>query len=69
MPEKPESPIRQADRYLQIGLIFPCAIVVGLMAGYGLDKYFQKHFFYIIGLLFGIAAGFVQLIRLTAKPK
>ena len=54
---------------MEIGLIFPCSIVVGLLAGYGLDHYFHKHFFYIIGLLLGIAAGFVQLIRLTRKPK
>jgi F0F1-type ATP synthase assembly protein I len=66
---KPESPIQQVNRYLEIGLIFPCAIVVGLGIGYGLDHYFHKHFFYIVGLLLGIAAGFVTLVRLTAKPK
>ena len=63
----PQSPLQEANRYLEIGLIFPCAIVVGLGIGYGLDHYFHKHIFYLIGLLLGIAAGFVQLIRLTSK--
>ena len=67
--EDPKSPWQQVNRYMEIGLIFPCSIVVGLLAGYGLDHYFHKHLFYLIGLLLGIAAGFVQLIRLTQKPK
>ena len=62
------SPLRQADRYLEIGFAFPACIVVGLMLGYGLDRHFHTHFLYIVGLLLGIAAGFVQLIRLTRKP-
>jgi F0F1-type ATP synthase assembly protein I len=62
------TPLRQADRYLEIGFAFPACIVVGLMLGYGLDRHFHTHFLYIVGLLLGIAAGFVQLIRLTRKP-
>lgn len=66
---KPESPWQQVNRYMEIGLIFPCSIVVGLLVGYGLDHLFHTHIFYLIGLLLGIAAGFVQLVRLTRKPK
>jgi ATP synthase protein I len=63
------TPLRQADRYLEIGFAFPAGIVVGLMIGYGLDRHFHTHFLYVVGLLLGIAAGFVTLVRLTMKPK
>ncbi len=62
------NPLRQADRYLEIGFAFPACIVAGLFGGYGLDRLFHTHSLYIIGLLLGIVAGFVQLIRLTRKP-
>lgn len=67
--QKPEGQWKQLNRYMEIGLIFPTSIVVGLAAGYGVDHLTGKHFFYIIGLLLGIAAGFVQLIRITSRPK
>lgn len=49
--------------YTSLAFMLPIATLVGYAIGYLLDKAFHTHWIYIPGLLFGIAAGFVQLIR------
>lgn len=49
--------------YTSLAFMLPIATVVGYALGYLLDRAFGTHWIYIPGLLFGIAAGFVQLIR------
>jgi F0F1-type ATP synthase assembly protein I len=50
-------------QYTSLALLLPAAIFVGYAVGYLLDKAFHTHFLYIVFLLLGIAAGFVELIR------
>ncbi|MCP5051978.1 MAG: AtpZ/AtpI family protein [bacterium] len=55
--------------YASVGLMFPVAIVVGLAMGYFLDKWLNTSpYMLIIMTLYGIAAGFRNLIKVT-KPK
>jgi F0F1-type ATP synthase assembly protein I len=61
MPKKPW-PILVGE-YTSLAFMLPVATLVGYVIGYLLDKAFGTHWIYIPGLLFGIAAGFVQLIR------
>jgi F0F1-type ATP synthase assembly protein I len=49
--------------YTSLAFMLPLATLVGYAAGYLLDKAFHTHWIYIPGLILGIAAGFVQLIR------
>ena len=49
--------------YTSLAFLLPTATVVGYVIGYLLDKAFGTHFLYLVFLLLGIAAGFVQLIR------
>ena len=49
--------------YTSLAFLLPAATFVGYVIGYLLDKAFGTHFLYLIFLLLGIAAGFVQLIR------
>lgn len=49
--------------YTSLAFMLPLATFIGYAAGYLLDKAFGTHWIYIPGLLLGIAAGFVQLIR------
>jgi len=49
--------------YTSLAFMLPIATFVGYAIGYLLDKVFHTHWIYIVGLLFGIAAGFVQLVR------
>jgi ATP synthase protein I len=57
----------QLGRYSQIAFIFPSATVAGWLLGLALDHWFHTHWLYLVGLIFGIVAGFVELIRLVSK--
>jgi F0F1-type ATP synthase assembly protein I len=54
---------RQIGRYSNLGFILPSAVVVGLLIGYALDRYFKTTWITLVGLLVGCVAGFVELIR------
>ena len=49
--------------YTSLAFLLPLCTVIGYGIGYALDKAFHTNFLYIVFLLFGIAAGFVQLVR------
>lgn len=53
----------QVSRYSSLAFILPVSTFVGYLIGYLLDRLFHTHFFYIVFLLIGIAAGFVQFFR------
>jgi len=57
----------QLARYSQIAFIFPSATVAGWLLGLALDHWLHTHWLYLVGLIFGILAGFVELIRLVSK--
>lgn len=55
---------RSALRYSAVGLEMGVAVAVGYGAGWWLDGRFgTKPYLAFIGLLFGIAAGFLTLVR------
>jgi len=53
----------QVANYSQLAFIFPAATVVGWLIGAATDRWLGTHWFYLVGLILGIVAGFVQLIR------
>ncbi len=55
----------QMAKYSQLAFIFPAATVVGWLIGLGLDRWLHATWLYLVGLILGIAAGFVELIRLV----
>lgn len=57
----------QVAEYTSLAFLLPVTAVVGYVIGYLLDKAFGTHFLYIVFLLLGIAAGFVQLIRVLLR--
>jgi F0F1-type ATP synthase assembly protein I len=57
----------QVAEYTTLAFLLPVTAVVGYFMGYLLDKAFGTHFLYIVFLLLGIAAGFVQLIRVLLR--
>ena len=61
------NPMAVAARYLSLATMLPAATFVGYLVGYLLDKAFGTRFLYIVFLLLGIAAGFVELIRQILK--
>ena len=50
-------------KYSQLAFIFPAATVAGWLIGVALDRWLHTTWLYIAGLIVGIVAGFVELIR------
>jgi ATP synthase protein I len=57
----------QVARYSQLAFVFPAAVVVGWLGGSALDHWLHTHWLYLAGLLLGIVAGFVELIRAVLR--
>ena len=53
----------QFARYSELAFIMPAATAAGWLIGLGLDKWLHTTWLYLLGLLLGIAAGFVQLVK------
>jgi F0F1-type ATP synthase assembly protein I len=53
--------------YAQLAMLLPAATVVGWLIGVALDHWLHTAWLYILGLVLGIAAGFVELIRTAVK--
>ena len=67
MSNQKPSPWVQIARYSEIAVIFPAATVAGWLVGLALDHWLHTHWLYLAGLILGIAAGFIQLIRLVSN--
>jgi F0F1-type ATP synthase assembly protein I len=55
----------QAEKLMQIAFLLPCAMLIGWGAGWWLDHHFQMHWATIAGLVFGLIAGMVSVIRMA----
>ena len=53
----------QLANYSQLAFIFPAATVAGWLIGLGLDHWLHTTWLYLAGLILGIVAGFIELIR------
>jgi F0F1-type ATP synthase assembly protein I len=53
----------QLANYSQLAFIFPAATVAGWLIGVALDHWLHTTWLYLAGLILGIIAGFVELIR------
>ena len=57
----------EIEKYIQLGVLLPAATFIGWLIGHALDLYFHTDWIYLVGLGFGIAAGFVELFRVAMK--
>ncbi|MBZ5719939.1 MAG: AtpZ/AtpI family protein [Acidobacteriia bacterium] len=58
----------QLARYSQLAFVLPAATVVGWLIGQALDRWLRTSWLSLAGLILGIVAGFVELIRtVTSK--
>ena len=51
--------------YSQLAFVLPAATVTGWIIGLLLDKWLHTTWLYLVGLILGIIAGFVELIRVV----
>jgi len=56
-------------RYSQIAFILPAAVVVGLLVGKLLDHLLHTKWLFLVGVILGAVAGFVDLIRAVTRDK
>jgi F0F1-type ATP synthase assembly protein I len=56
-------------RYSELAFILPACTVAGWLIGLALDRWLHKDWIYLVGLLLGIAAGFVQLVRTVTSSE
>jgi F0F1-type ATP synthase assembly protein I len=61
--EQRKSFLLQIARYSELAFIFPAATVAGWLVGAALDHWLHTSWLYLVGLILGIVAGFVALIR------
>lgn len=57
----------QVGEYTGLAFLLPAATCIGYAIGYLLDRAFHTHFLYILFLILGAVAGFVQLIRQATR--
>jgi ATP synthase protein I len=57
----------QYARYGQLAFVLPAALVVGWLIGAALDRWLHTTWLYLVGILLGIAAGFIELIRTAMR--
>ena len=58
---------KQVGDYASLGVMLPAATVTGLFIGKALDRWLGTSFLYIVFLLIGIAAGFVEVYRIASR--
>jgi F0F1-type ATP synthase assembly protein I len=66
-PEQKKSLWLQVARYSQLAFVLPAALVVGWLFGALLDKWLHTTWLYMAGIILGIVAGFVELIRTVSR--
>ena len=59
----------QLAKYSQLAFIFPAATFAGWLIGAGLDRWLHTTWLYLVGLILGIVAGFVELIRTVTSSE
>jgi F0F1-type ATP synthase assembly protein I len=57
----------QIGRYSQLAFVLPSATVAGWLLGAVLDRWLHTSWLYLAGLILGIVAGFVELIRTVSR--
>ena len=62
-PKQDRSSWVQMAKYSQLAFVFPAATVAGWLIGVALDRWLHTTWLYLAGLILGIVAGFVELIR------
>ena len=63
MPPKPDKPLLGLSRYLSLALTLPASVFAGYFLGAVGDHYLHAPILIAIGILLGMAAGLIQILR------
>ena len=67
--DKSQSGVVLWARYSNLAFIIPAAVVVGLLVGKLFDYWFHTRWLFLVGVILGAIAGFVDLIRTVLRDK
>lgn len=56
-------------RYSHIAFVLPASLFVGWLIGAALDRWLRTGWIYLLGLILGIVAGFVELVRTLLRAE
>jgi ATP synthase protein I len=56
-------------RYSEIAFIIPAAVVAGLLMGKLADYLLHTRWLFLVGIIIGAVAGFIQMIRMVMRDK
>jgi F0F1-type ATP synthase assembly protein I len=65
--DRKTSPWVQFGRYSQLAFMLPAGTVAGWLLGSALDRWLHTSWINVVGLLTGIAAGMIELIRTVSR--
>jgi F0F1-type ATP synthase assembly protein I len=57
----------QLGRYSQLAFLLPSATIAGWLLGAALDRWLHTSWIQVIGLILGVAAGFIELVRTVSR--
>ena len=67
--DKPQSAAILWARYSGLGFIIPASVFVGWLLGKLLDYWLHTHWLFLVGIIVGAIAGFVDVIRTVLSDK
>jgi ATP synthase protein I len=71
MADEDKNPNQNASvvwaKYSQIAFILPAAVVIGLLLGKLADHLLHTKWMFLVGIIVGSIAGFIDLIRTVTK--
>jgi F0F1-type ATP synthase assembly protein I len=66
-PQDKKPLIAQISYYASLGVALPATTVTGYFIGLLLDHWFGTQYLYLVFLIIGIIAGFVELYRVVTR--
>jgi F0F1-type ATP synthase assembly protein I len=66
-PPKKKSAWAQISDYASLGVALPATTVTGYLLGLLLDHWLGTDFLYLVFLIIGIAAGFLEIYRVATR--
>ncbi len=58
----------KAEKLTQLAFVLPVSALVGWVLGGLIDRFTHQHWFFLVGLVLGVIAGFIQLFRMVSSP-
>jgi len=56
----------KAESMIQLAIIMPAACLIGWFGGSLLDRWLHTNWIYVVGIVLGAVAGFIQIFRVAS---